>query len=176
MMMLRDTKKKMISKIKNIKLRYLFDTSLIKYEKSKRKYLFQIDKAKLNIYLHSPKEINMTGVKSFKNIVKYKKILEQLFKKEVKSIKIDCFFYSHKSNDNLKIAELYERLKDNKSYFIYYNPEIFCGIIIHPKINIYPTILLYRTGSYVMMGGRKLKQIYESEKFVLNIIDKVKHK
>ena len=175
--MLRDTKKmKMISKLKNIKLRYLFDTSLIKYEKSKRKYLFQINKAKFNIYYHSPKEINMTGIQNFKNINKYKKIVEQLFKKKVKSIMIDCLFCSHKSNENFRLINLYHQLKDDKRYFIYYNPEIFCGILAHPKIGIYPTILLYRTGSWVMMGGKTLKQIHESEKFVLDIIDKVKHK
>ena len=133
----------------------MFDASLIKYEKSKRKYLFQIDKAKCNIYYHSPKQINMTGIQSFKNINKYKKIVEQLFKKKVKSIRIDCLFCSHKSNDNLKIIDLYNQLKDDKRYFIYYNPETFCGILAHPKINIYPTILLYRTGSFVMMGGKK---------------------
>ena len=43
---------------------------------------------------------------------------------------------------------------------------------LHPSDKVYPTILLFRTGSYTLMGGKSMKVIYESEHFVKDLIQK----
>ena len=40
-----------------------------------------------------------------------------------------------------------------------------------PKPKTYPTILLFRSGSYTLMGGKSLEAIFESERFVKSLID-----
>ena len=40
-----------------------------------------------------------------------------------------------------------------------------------PKQKHYPTILFFRTGSFTMMGGKKMKILKECETFVNEIIE-----
>ena len=128
---------------------------------------------KLTIYTHSPRMANCTGLTNIKNIIQYQKLLEHIFRKKVLRSVIDCFFFSKKNYYNLKIPKLISELKHDARFFIFYNPEIFCGIMIHSKEH--PTMMLYRTGSFVIMGGKTLDQIQECESFLLNVIDKVKN-
>lgn len=41
----------------------------------------------------------------------------------------------------------------------------------HPKIQNYPTILFFRTGSNTMMGGKQMKILKECETFVKTVIE-----
>ena len=95
--------KKIISKLRNIKVRYFFTSNVIPYEKTSKKYFLQINKIKLTIYKHSPSQVNLTGLNNIKNIDQYKKILEHIFKKKIFNSVIDCFFYSKKNYFNLSI-------------------------------------------------------------------------
>ena len=166
---------KIISKLRNIKVRYFFTSNVIPYEKTSKKYFLQINKIKLSIYKHSPSQVNLTGLNNIKNIDQYKKILEHIFKKKIFNSVIDCFFYSKKNYFNLKISELICQLKEDKRFFIFYNPEIFCGVMVHSRSKELPTMMLYRTGSWVIMGGKTLSQIKECENFLLKAISKVKN-
>ena len=89
-------------------------------------------------------------------------------------MEIDNIFFSKKDNKNLDMYSLYNYLKENKNYFCNYNIELFAGTYLHPNNKLYPTILLFRTGSYTLMGGKRLKYIYESELFVKDLIQMFK--
>ena len=69
---------------------------------------------------------------------------------------------------------LYKYVKENKDYFVNYNIELFAGMYLHPTNKLYPTILVFRTGSYILMGGKSLKLLYESEQFVKDLIQMFK--
>ena len=45
-------------------------------------------------------------------------------------------------------------------------------MFFHPRNKIYPTILLIRTGSYTLMGGKSVDSIIESESFVKMLLQK----
>ena len=70
------------------------------------------------------------------------------------------------------MCSLYNDLKENKDYFISYNIEVFPGMYLHPKDKQYPTMIIFRTGSFTIMGGKSLKAIYESELFLNTLIEK----
>ena len=74
------------------------------------------------------------------------------------------------------MSSLYSHLKENKDYFIDYNIELFAGMYLQPKDKQYPTIIIFRTGSYTFMGGKSLKRIYESEQFMQHLIEKFEKK
>ena len=42
-----------------------------------------------------------------------------------------------------------------------YNVELVAGMYFHPKQKQYPTISFFRTGSYTMMGGYRIKILKE---------------
>ena len=67
------------------------------------------------------------------------------------------------------ITQLY---KDDKNYFCDYNIELFAGMYLQSKNKFYPTMLLFRTGSYTLMGGKSLKFIYKREHFVKDFMKK----
>ena len=70
------------------------------------------------------------------------------------------------------MCALYEYLRMNQNFFINYNIERFAGMYLHPRLKNQPTIVLFRTGSYQIMGGKSLSLCYRSELFVKKLIDR----
>ena len=155
-------------KIKNIKVRFIFDKDVI--EKPIRQVIWRNGKSTFSIYKDSRKFINVTGLKSLQEIKQQKLAMEKLFKQNIISVKIDNIFYSKKDSKNVDMGSLYNYLKGRQDYFCNYNIELFAGMYLHPSNKNYPTILLFRTGSYTLMGCKSMKLILESENFVQDLI------
>ena len=155
-------------KIKNIKVRFIFEKDVV--EKPNGHVIWRNGKSTFSIYKDSRKFINVTGLKSIQEIKQQKLAMEKLFKKNVISVKIDNMFYSKKDSKNIDMGSLYTYLKGRQDYFCNYNIELFAGMYLHPTNKTYPTILLFRKGSYTLMGCKSLKLILEVEKYVKNLI------
>lgn len=159
-------------KLKNIKVRFIFENDLVK--KPNKQIIWKNEKLSFSIYKDATKFINVTGLKSLQEVEQQKLAMEELFKQKIVTVKIDNVFFSKKDNKNLDMCLLYNYLKENKNYFCNYNIELFAGMYLHPTNKLYPTILLFRTGSYTLMGGKSLKYIHESEHFVKDLIQMFK--
>ena len=146
-------------KIKNIKVRFIFEKDVI--AKSNSQIIWRNGKSTFSIYKDARNFINVTGLKSLQEIKQQKLVVEKLFKQKITTVKIDNIFYSKKDYKNLDMYSLYSYLKDRKDFFCNYNIELFAGMILHPANKNYPTILLFRTGSYTLMGGKSMKLILE---------------
>ena len=48
----------------------------------------------------------------------------------------------------------------------------FQGCILLPNNELYPTVVLFRTGSFTLMGSKDLDCIFESESFVERLIER----
>ena len=155
-------------KVKNIKVRFIFDKDVI--VKSKRQIIWRNGKSTFSIYRGATNFINVTGLKSVQEIKQQKLAMEKLFKQNIISVKIDNIFYSKKDSKNVDMGSLYNYLKGRKDYFCNYNIELFAGMYLHPSNKVYPTILLFRTASYTLMGCKSMKLILESENFVQDLI------
>ena len=155
-------------KVKNIKVRFIFERDII--EKANRQIIWRNGKSTFSIYRGATKFINVTGLKSLQEIDQQKLAMEKSFQQIIISVKIDNIFYSKKDDRNIDMHSLYNYLKDRKDYFCNYNIELFAGMYLHPTNKNYPTILLFRTGSYTLMGGKSMKLILESENFVTDLI------
>ena len=151
-------------------MRFIFKKDVI--VKTNRNIIWRNGKATFSIYRDGRKFINVTGLKSLQEIKQQKLAMEKLFKQNIISVKIDNIFYSKKDYKNLDMHSLYNYLKGRKDYFCKYNIELFAGMYLHPSNKIYPTILVFRTGSYTLMGGKSIKVILESENFVTDLIHK----
>ena len=62
-------------------------------------------------------------------------------------------------------------MQKSRKFHVEYNVELFAGMYFKPKQKYYPTILFFRTGSFTMMGGKKMKILKECETFVNEIIE-----
>ena len=156
--------------LKNIKVRFIFEKDVV--IKPSTQIIWKNGKSTFSIYKDACKFINVTGLRSLCEIEQQKLVMEELFKQKIISVKIDNIFFSKKDDKNLDMCSLYNYLKGNKDYFCNYNIELFAGMYLHPSNKVYPTILLFRTGSYTLMGGKSMKVIYESEHFVKDLIHK----
>ena len=157
-------------KLKNIKLRFIFKKDIL--VQPKKQLIWRDGKSTFSIYKDATKFINVTGVKSLKEIEQKKITIEKLFKQRIISVKIDNIFYSKRDFRNIDMRGLYTYIRGNKDYFCNYNIELFAGMYLHPSNKNYPTILLFRTGSYTLLGSKYLKFILESENFVQDLIHK----
>ena len=68
----------------------------MRHEFEKRSYIFKIDNIVFTIYKHSPHLVNMTGLKNFSGIERYRKELEERFQQKVEHVRIDNTFF-HRS-------------------------------------------------------------------------------
>ena len=156
--------------LKNIKVRFIFEKDVI--TKPNNQIIWKNGKVTFSIYKDANKFINVTGMRSLREIKQQKLAMEDLFKQKIINIKIDNIFFSKKDDKNIDMCALYYYLKENKDYFCNYNIELFAGMYLHPSNKVYPTILVFRTGSYTLMGGKSLNAIYKSENFVKDLIQK----
>ena len=125
----------------------------------------------LTIYAHSPLLINLTGLKTIEEIHSIRKYIELVFDVKCSDVRIDNIFYSHKDYRNIDMSALYYYLRDKHKdeYCIDYNIELFPGLYMKTKIKGLPTLILFRTGSYTIMGCKSIETLIKYKTFVNNI-------
>lgn len=160
-------------KIKNIKCSILSEGLVKEGLKRRENYKFTVNNVKIFIFGHSPNLLNMTGLKSFKDIEEVMKIIEKKHKIKCKEVTIDNIFISHKDNKNIKLSNVfhYVQQKFKHLYLADYNVELFPGMFLKPQCSKWPTIILFRTGSFTIMGGKDIQSIMKAQSLIVNIID-----
>ena len=155
-------------KVTNIKLSFLFEKNLFRNIKSK--VIRKNDNIFYTVYQHRKNLLNITGIKTKIEIDDKKVAMQKLFHQKVLKVRIDNIFFSQKNFDNLDMSLLYNYMKNNSFFFVDYNIELFAGMYLHPKLSSYPTIVIFRTGSYQIMGGKSFKLSYKTEIFLQKLI------
>ena len=90
--------------------------------------------------------------------------MENFFVKVNESI-IDNQFFSHKDNKVLDLRKIYEKSKEPMQYSLNHSP----GMVIKHKNKIFPTILLFHSGSYTFPVG-KMENVKVTNKFIKELI------
>ena len=147
--------------IKNIKASFILE------DKVNTSGIFKQNNVVYTIYPHLRNLVNVTGIKSFQQLEKAKKIIESRLKQKVVNVRIDNTFFSKKHYKNVDMVKVYKFMQNN---YVDYNIELFAGMYLKPKTSDYPTILFFRTGSYTIMGAKKKDILLECQIFVNNLI------
>ena len=71
----------------------------------------------------------------------------------------------HAKTETLKRDEFKER------FVIDYNVELFPGLYMKTKCKAEPTMILFRTGSYTIMGCKSINQVKEYKLFIINLLN-----
>ena len=159
-------------KVNNIKCslqssKPIFDGELKRNQKFKSRF----GNTSLTIYAHSPLLINLTGLKSIEEIHSVRKYIEVVFDVKCSDVRIDNIFYSHKDCCKIDMNALYYHLRDKhkENYVIDYNVELFPGLYMKSKIKDLPTLILFRTGSYTIMGCKSIDMVIRYKTFIYNL-------
>ena len=161
--------------MKNMKCTFFTNEVVYKENMAKsKKHNYKINGKSITIYGHSPLMINITGIKSWSDMKTTKTMIEKEYQVKVLQIRVDNVFLSHKGRKNIDLNKIYYHVRDNlrEKYFVDYNVELYPGMYLKPKLYGYPTIILFRTGSYQIMGGKSVDKIVESKHFVKELISK----
>ena len=160
-------------KVNNIKCSLHSSKSIFEGKLHKnKKYTTSFGNATLIVYGHSPLLINITGLKSMKEIHTIQKYLEVAYNVKCSDVKVDNIFYSHKDCCNIDMNALYYHLRQHHkdNYVIDYNVELFPGLYMKSKIKGLPTLILFRTGSYTIMGCKSIEMLIKYKTFVCNTL------
>ena len=160
-------------KVNNIKCSVHSSKSIFEGKLHKnKKYTTSFGNATLIVYGHSPLLINITGLKSMKEIHTIQKYLEVAYNVKCSDVKVDNIFYSHKDCCNIDMNALYYHLRQHHkdNYVIDYNVELFPGLYMKSKIKGLPTLILFRTGSYTIMGCKSIEMLIKYKTFVCNTL------
>ena len=122
------------------------------------------------IYTHTPHLLNVTGVKSIAQLKTCKCEMEEKFDNKIIKYKIDNLIFSKRDNKKKYLDRLCQYSHGYEKYYASYCHELFPGMHLLPKNKLYPTIVLFRTGSFTLMGSKNLNFIFESESFVKSLI------
>ena len=160
--------------MKNMKMSFFFQSPLFeKDKKTPSKTNFKRNTAIMTIYKHKPNLVNVTGIKSVEEVTTYRRLLEEEFKQPVIEERIDSMFFSHRDNIRIDLHQIYYWMREhNKDYLVDFNEETFHGMYLKPRDRCFPTIILFRTGTYTLIGGKSLHLVYQSEDFVKDIVMK----
>ena len=139
--------------------------------KKNKKYTSSFGNATLIVYGHSPLLINITGLKSMKEVDTTRKYIEVVYNVKCSDVRVDNIFYSQKDFCNINMNALYYHLREHHKddYVIDYNIELFPGLYMKSKIRGLPTLILFRTGSYTIMGCKSIETLIRYKTFVNNI-------
>ena len=141
--------------------------------KKNEKYIIPFGKVKITVYGHSPLLINVTGCKSMQEVKRCQNCIEIAYNVQCTNLKIDNIFYSYKDHKNIDMSALYYHVRDKfkEKFVIDYNVELFPGLYMKTKCKGEPTILLFRTGSYTIMGCKSINQVKEYKSFIINLLN-----
>ena len=161
-------------KVNNIKCTLQSSHSIFEEKlKKNKKYKISFANANLIIYGHSPLLINMTGLKSMEEVETTRKYIEVVYNVKCSDLRVDNIFYSHKDCLNIDMNALYHHIRDHykDTHLIDYNIELFPGIYMKSKIKGFPTIILFRTGSYTILGSKSIDVVVKYKTFIYKLLN-----
>lgn len=147
-------------KINNIKISVYLSGDLCEKEKSNRKTIYKHGSWTFTIYRHSPRLINVTGLKHECDIDKVINHIENIYAKKCVKYQIDSVMITHKDNKRLNMNDVMKNAKTFLDmYYIDYNPELFTGLYLKPFNREFPTVNNIYTGSFQLLGGKSFQKI-----------------
>ena len=161
-------------KVNNIKFSMISNKSLCEHQlKKNEKYIIPFGKVKITVYGHSPLLINVTGCKSMQEVKRCQNCIEIAYNVQCTNLKIDNIFYSYKDFKNIDMSALYYHVREKvkEKFVIDYNVELFPGLYMKTKCKGEPTLILFRTGSYTIMGCKSINQVKEYRMFIINLLN-----
>ena len=151
-------------KLRNIKAHFNLDKQI---DIDVIRKIFKGCNATFTINSHHKNVIHVTGVKSNTHLKLCIQYIEENFNVKVNESIIDNQFFSHKDNKVLDLRKIYDKLKE--THIVFFEPELSPSMVIKHKNKIFPTILLFHSGSYTFLGG-KMENVKVTNKFIKEII------
>jgi len=154
-------------KLRNLKAHFILDTEL---NVDCPRKIFRDCNATFTIHSHHKNVVHVTGVKSNSHLKMCAEFIKTIFDVKILEEVIDNQFFSHKDRKIVDLNAIYAKISNSDLYDVVLEPELFPGLTIKHKNREFPTILLFSTGSYTLLGG-KMKNIKQTNSFVKKLLN-----
>ena len=168
-------------KIANLKISLLFKQPFFEKKRGNQKIISKVKTWTMTQYIHSPQLVNLTGLKSWDEISQATQTIEEQFQNKCINSQVDCCMISHKGNKSVDLVKLYTELKRvweehiaGRIFYPDFNYELNSPSVCYlkPENRDYPTVIIWYTGTYQLMGGKSIQKILESIQIARELIDK----
>ena len=168
----------------SIRLKDPIDTAKLEKEgfslvEKKQNFGFRVSGTSVTFYKHSRDILHVTGIKSKSQLTSIFDFVKITIHNEAISSQVDNSLFSFKNCLEVKPLNFTTAIKqvENEGLFTCsYTPEIFPALFLKPKAFLkkggFPTILLFTSGSVVMLGGKTIVKIVKA----LTMIEKLMNK
>ena len=175
----------MLITCKNIKIslniRKPFDVCQLEKEghsllEKRQNFSFRVSGACVTVYKHSLHTLHATGIKSKSQLSLILKFVEDALDNDITSCRVDNSLFSFKNLSDakpLQFTHIIEKIEKNSLYTYSYTPELFPALFLKPmrRREGFPTILLFTSGSVVLLGGKTIVKITDAIKMLKTLSD-----
>ena len=145
----------------------------------KQNFGLRVSGASVTFYKHSKNILHVTGIKSKSQLISIFEFVRFSILNEVVSSQVDNSLFSFKNCSDVRpvnFASTIKQVEKEELYTCSYTPEIFPALFLKPKALLkkegFPTILLFTSGSVVMLGGKALVKIASAIHMIENLMNK----
>ena len=161
---------------KDIDLRKLKDDNVDIFEKKSCIILKRL-KTTVTIYKHSRNTLHVTGLRSANQLNEFIAFIQKKLKQKTIDYKVDNSMFSCKmKKNNIELKSIMDTLPKHAPFFCVYTSSIFPALFLKPKKQFkersYPTVLIFRNGSFLLLGAKQMLIVREAAYFVKSLLNK----
>ena len=131
-------------------------------------------KTTVTIYNHSPHTIHVTGITMQQQLDEFLQYLLKNLKQTPVEYKVDNSMFSCKMDNSIDLMRVMDKMPKQAPYYCVYKRTIFPALFCKPKkafkTKRYPTILIFRSGSFLLLGGTSVDIVRSAAEFVKTLI------
>ena len=165
--------KAVLTLTKNIDFSYVEACGYYIYSK-KICFVIRLDTTVICIYKHSLKHLHVTGISCAEDISRIEKFIQKVLKDRIVSFKINSSLFTCKLNRNIDLKQVIKKIEEGEMFSCSYNSEIFSALFLKPTNHIkqkgFPTILIFRNSTYIMIGASCLRIVKKCNILVKTLI------
>lgn len=144
------------------------------FRETNSSYILKYFNVSVTVYKHSMNSLHITGIRNKNDLHLIFYFVSHILKNRIKASVVNNSLFSFKNREQKCSFDFKKVLRTfkNEMYGIKYNPEVFPALFLRSKFkkNGYPTILIFRTGSFVILGGKSMTHIRQANALAQSII------
>lgn len=137
-------------------------------------FVIRLDTTVICIYKHSLDKLHVTGISCASDISSIEKFVQKVLRDRAVSSKINSSLFTCKLNQNIDLKQIIKKVEEEDMYTCCYNSEIFSALFLKPTNNVkqlgFPTILIFRNSTYIMIGASCLRIVKKCNILVKTLI------
>ena len=137
-------------------------------------YIIRLSAITCTIYKHSLSKLHFTGITRSKDVKKIMKFVKKVLKNIPITFEVNNSMFTAKLNKIIEFRNIIEKVGQKNFFITNYSPENFPALFLKPgkylKQQGFPTVLIFRNSSYIMIGASSLNIVKKCNFYIRNLL------